>query len=167
MTEPRAEMPAMRDYGVQESTWQPLPWSWAAERLARSKNLWVVTADGSGRPHAMPVWGVWDDDERRFMFSCSPNARKARNLAANPHVTVAVDDTEEVVSVEGTVATVPGGDRMEWWIARYLDKYRPHAESLSADFIRSHLVVEVTPTKALAVIEREGEFNTRPTRWVF
>jgi hypothetical protein len=48
----------MTDYGVPEELEGTLPWSWAEERLAESRNFWLVTADGNGRPHAMPVWGV-------------------------------------------------------------------------------------------------------------
>ena len=38
----RAELPYMPGYGVDAATWEPLPWSWAAERLAASRGFWVV-----------------------------------------------------------------------------------------------------------------------------
>ena len=157
----------MSDYGVDPATWDPLPWSWAAERLGPNKSFWVVTVSGAGRPHAMPVWGVWDDDEHRFAFSCSPNARKARNLVQNPAVVVTVDDTVECLSVEGTAAPVEDEALKAHWIDRYLAKYQPHSAELSGDFILSHLLVEVVPERAFAVIEREEDFATRATRWVF
>ena len=157
----------MAHYGVDPATWEPLPWSWAAERLGPNTSFWVVTVSGAGRPHAMPVWGVWDDDEHRFAFSCSPHARKARNLAQNPAVVVTIDDTVECFSVEGTAATVEDGERAAWWIDRYLAKYQPHSAELTGDFIAANLLVEVTPERAFAVIEREEEFSTRATRWVF
>ena len=72
MAEPIAERPHMPDYGVDTDQWVALPWSWAAERLEQSRNLWVVTASASGRPHALPVWGVWDDDVPGFGWSCAP-----------------------------------------------------------------------------------------------
>lgn len=157
----------MRDYGVGGPSWSPLPWSWAAERLAANKSFWVVTASAAGRPHAMPVWGVWHDGDHRFAFSCSPNARKARNLAENPQAVVTVDDTVECISVEGRAAPVTDGDRREEWIERYLAKYRPIAPELSADFVRGHLLVELAPERAFAVIERDEEFADRATRWRF
>ena len=43
---------------------------------------------------------------------------------------------------------------------------RPSPE-LSGDFVRSHAGFEVTPDRALAVIERDEEFSTRATRWAF
>ena len=90
-TEPIGERPAMADYGVNSPEWKALPWSWAAERLIPNKNYWVITVSAGGSPGAMPVWGVWSDDDYRFMFSCSPNARKARNIRANPRVAFTLD----------------------------------------------------------------------------
>jgi nitroimidazol reductase NimA-like FMN-containing flavoprotein (pyridoxamine 5'-phosphate oxidase superfamily) len=157
----------MPDYGVDTPAWAPLPWSWAAERLVGNRNYWVVTVSGDGHPHALPVWGVWDDGEARFAFSCAPRARKARNLAANPRAVVTTDDTVECLSVEGRAAPVRDDDRQAQWIESYLAKYQPVSPDLSADFLRRNLIVEFEPERAFAVIEREDEFSTRATRWVF
>lgn len=157
----------MPDYGVDTADWSPLPWSWAAERLAGYRNFWIVTASVDGRPHALPVWGVWDDDEQRFAFSCAPGSRKARNLGANPRVVVAGDDTVECISLEGLAALVEPGDRMDRVIELYLAKYRALSPGLDADFIRANNVVEVTPERAFGIIEREEEFSTRATRWTW
>lgn len=157
----------MPDYGVDGPEWEGLPWAWAAERLLANKNFWVVTVSGEGQPHALPVWGVWDDAEGRFAFSCSPRARKARNLAANPRAVVMTDDTVECLSVEGRAEPLQDEPRQEQWIERYLAKYRPMAPDISADFLRQHLMLEFVPERAFAVIEREEEFSTRATRWVF
>jgi nitroimidazol reductase NimA-like FMN-containing flavoprotein (pyridoxamine 5'-phosphate oxidase superfamily) len=160
-------MPMMGDYGVEATTWSPLPWTWAAERLVPGRNYWVVTVSADGRPHALPVWGVWDDGENRFAFSCAPGSRKARNLADNPRVVVMPESTVECISVEGVAAPVATDERQERWIERYLTKYEPLSEGLDADFLRANRFFEVVPDRALAVIEREDEFSTRATRWVF
>jgi nitroimidazol reductase NimA-like FMN-containing flavoprotein (pyridoxamine 5'-phosphate oxidase superfamily) len=157
----------MPDYGVDGPEWEPLPWEWAAERLRANRNFWVVTVSGDGRPHALPVWGVWDTAESRFSFSCSPRARKARNLAANPNAVVMTDDTVECLSVEGRAAPVEDEARQGEWIERYLAKYRPVSPDISEEFLRQHLMMEFVPDRAFAVIEREEEFSTRATRWVF
>lgn len=157
----------MQSYGVDPATWSPLPWSWAAERLVPNRNYWVVTATADGRPHSLPVWGVWDDDEHRFAFSCAPVSRKARNLAANPQMVVTVDDTVECVSVEGRATLVEDEARIGTWIERYLAKYQPIEPELDGEFIASHALFEFTPERAIAVIERVPEFTTKPTRWVF
>lgn len=167
MPEPRAEMPAMAAYGVERTTWTPLPWAWAAERLASNKNFWVVTVSGGGRPHALPVWGVWDDAELRFAFSCADLARKARNLAENPQAVVMTDDTVECLSIEGTAEKVDDRGRRELWAERYVAKYHTYSGGLDIDFVLSNAIFEFRPERAIAVIEREAEFATRPTRWAF
>jgi nitroimidazol reductase NimA-like FMN-containing flavoprotein (pyridoxamine 5'-phosphate oxidase superfamily) len=157
----------MPEYGVETDQWRALPWSWAAQRLIESRNYWLVTVSAAGRPHALPVWGVWDDDEHRFGFSCAPRSRKAANIRANRQVSFAPESTVEAVSVEGTAVLVSDEPRREWWIERYLTKYRPISPELGADFLRANVIVEVAPERAFAIIEREPEFATRATRWRF
>lgn len=167
MAEPRAERPHMPDYGVDAAGWRPLPWSWALAKLGSGHNYWVVTASAAGRPHALPVWGVWDAAEHRFGFSCGPRSRKAADLAANPQAAFAVDDTVECLSVEGRAAAVTDLQRLDAWVERYLAKYGPRASDLSAAFLRANVMVEFVPERAFGVVEREDEFATRATRWVF
>lgn len=157
----------MPEYGVSQHHWRPLPWGWAAERLAAARNYWLVTVSAQARPHALPVWGVWDDAEHRFAFSCAPGSRKARNLSANPRVVVAPEDTVEALSVEGAASRVTEDRRRDHWVHRYLAKYRPVSPDLSGEFIRANALFEVIPEVAFAVVEREAEFATRATRWRF
>lgn len=157
----------MPEYGVDTDQWQPLPWSWAAERLATSRNFWVVTVSAAGRPHALPVWGVWDDGDQRFAFACAASARKARNLAANPQAVVAGEDSMECISVEGLAVPVTDVDRAAVWVDRYLAKYQPFSAELTPEFLGQNVLFELTPERAFAVIEREEEFATRATRWVW
>ena len=166
VTEPLVERPAMPDYGVDSPDWSGLPWAWAAERLATNRNFWVVTANQHGRPHALPVWGVWHDGDHRFAFSCGPRSRKAANIAVNPSVAVTSDSTIECVSIEGKASAVEG-DRADTWIDRYLDKYRGEAPDLTAEFLRANRIFEVRPERAFGIIEREDAFSTRATRWRF
>jgi general stress protein 26 len=156
----------MPDYGVDTPDWRPLPWEWAAERLTVNRNYWLTTVSATGRPHSLPVWGVWDDAEQRFAFSCAASSRKARNLLTNPAVVVAGSDTVECVSVEGTAAIIADDGRREQWIARYVEKYDPGSDEMT-DFVRGHLLVEVTPERAFGIVEREDEFSARATRWHF
>lgn len=160
----------MADYGVPADLTGTLPWTWAQQRLVDSKNYWVVTASAAARPHAMPVWGVWLPEVERFWFSCSPNARKARNIAENPPCVVAVDDTVECVSVEGRARIADpasDGDAIDRAIAAYVTKYwdDPTVHSEMEAFVRSHAIIEVTPDRAFGIIEREDEFAQRATRW--
>ena len=64
MRTPTASRPYMPGYGIAEPEDGQglLPWSWAEERLVSSHDYWVATSRPDGRPHLMPVWGVWFDD---------------------------------------------------------------------------------------------------------
>lgn len=167
MTQPSVERPYMPDYVVAAPGWEGLPWSWASERLVPCRNYWLATATADGRPHSMPVWGVWDEAESRFGFSCAPRARKARNLADNPRMVITGEDTVECVSVEGSATRVRDEDRFGVWVDRYLAKYVPEAPALSAEFLQANLMFEFEPDRAFGIIERDEEFSRRATRWQF
>ncbi len=158
----------MREYGVPTDLDGVLPWSWAEERLVACRNYWLATVSSDGRPHALPVWGVWLREPDRFAFSCAPGSRKARNLRAVARATVAVDDTVECVSVEGRTREVSGEAR-EPAIAQYVAKYEqdPQKRTELGEFLRRNAVFEVTPERAFGIVERPDEFASRATRWVW
>jgi len=109
-------------------------------------------------------------DTERFWFSCSPNARKARNIIENPQCVVMVDDTIECVSVEGRARIVDQdeqADEVDQAVAAYVTKYwsDPAVHADMEAFLRSHAIVEVTPDRAFGIIEREDEFSQAATRW--
>jgi hypothetical protein len=164
---PRTERPAMADYGVPDDLDGALPWSWAEERLTASRNYWVTTVSGQGHPHSMPVWGVWLPDRERFWFSCSPNARKARNIAENDRVVVAPTDTVEVVSLEGRAEDATGGDlevHVQAYVAKYGEEMGMAADQVE-EFLTANASFEVVPDRAFGIIERAEDFSRRATRW--
>lgn len=165
---PDVERPAMAAYGVPDDLDGVLPWSWADERLTSSRNFWIVTASPDARPHAMPVWGIWVSELERFAFSCAPTSRKARNLRGNPQVVIAVDDTVECVSIEGTAQEISGA-RVDMFATAYSRKYEsePNKQAELADFMRENTIFEVVPQRGFGIIEREDEFAQRATRWVW
>ena len=68
-----------------------LPWSRPRELLATdtprpSVTFFLGTVGSDGRPHAAGVGALWLDDA--LYFTSSPEARKARNLVANPACTI-------------------------------------------------------------------------------
>jgi nitroimidazol reductase NimA-like FMN-containing flavoprotein (pyridoxamine 5'-phosphate oxidase superfamily) len=174
MPDPRAVRPSMADYGVPADLDGVLPWSWAEERLVRNRNYWVVTASASGRPHALPVWGVWRTDTdgapgaSGLAFSCAPSARNSRNLAENPQACVTVDDTVECVSVEGVARPVTDAAERAAIVDQYARKYaEPDGREELAGFVAQHALWFVTPERAFGIIEREEEFSARATKWVW
>lgn len=173
-TAPLPERPNMPDYGVDTPEWEGLPWSWAAERLAATRNFWVATVTASGQPHSLPVWGAWDDERLQFSFSCAPTAAKARHLAGNPHVCFTTTDSVECVSVQGVAERITDPDVIARWVPHYLAKYGDEVAGDTGDdgpefgdFLASNAMFVVQPTVAFAIIERPDEFATRATRWRF
>jgi hypothetical protein len=123
-TVPTPSRPGMPDgYGIAKDSEGLLPWSHALERLERSRNYWICTTRPHGRPHAMPVWGVVVDG--RVHFGTSDESVKARNLAANPQVTVHLESGDDCVIVEGTAEQLTGADpdRLDRIRSAYGEKY--------------------------------------------
>jgi nitroimidazol reductase NimA-like FMN-containing flavoprotein (pyridoxamine 5'-phosphate oxidase superfamily) len=102
--EPRRRRPPFEGYGVPEDDDGMLSWSWAVERLERARNYWVSTTRPDGRPHAMPVWGLWLEDA--FVFGSGRDSAKSRNLAANPAIVVHLESGDETVILEGLAEPV-------------------------------------------------------------
>lgn len=157
---PVASRPHMPGYGLPEARSRKglLPWKWAAERLAQRRNYFLATARPDGRPHVMPVWGVWLED--RFYFSTGRQSRKAANLAANPHCVVCPDDGHEAVVLEGMAELV--GQRALF--RRVAKPYKAKYEWELDDGEGSLYVVR--PRVAIGFIEAEG-FTGTATRWRF
>jgi PPOX class probable F420-dependent enzyme len=137
-----------------------LPWPWAEERLLASRNYWVASVWPDGRPHAMPVWAVWDDGV--LWFSSSPRARKVRNLAADPRCVVTTEDATEPVVVEGTAELV-GGRAAAEHVAELMEA--KYGSGITADFLAANAVIRVTPRWAFAIAH--DDFTGSPTRWTF
>ena len=49
----------------------------------------LATVDKNGRPHAAPIWYLYEDGE--IIVSTGPESKKAKNVKANPAVTLVAD----------------------------------------------------------------------------
>jgi general stress protein 26 len=147
--EPRRRRPPFKGYGVPETEEGMLPWDWAVERLAAARNYWVATTRPDGRPHSMPVWGIWLDGA--FFFGSGRNSAKTRNLAANPAIVVHLESGDETVILEGHAEPVLD-DALEQRVdAVYGPKYDFTPESSG----ESDPWFVVRPTRAYAWLERD------------
>lgn len=153
--EPRASKPEFPSaYGLTGKN--PLPWSWAAERLAASRNYWIVTTCADGRPHAMPVWGLWLDDA--VVFSSSPSSVKARNIRREPRLVIHLESGDEVVILEGTAERVPIDDAIaDAYEAKY--GFRPDVSDPDSFW------VSLRPSRAFAWLE--SSYPDTATRFDF
>src|SRR5437763_10532134 len=85
-------------YGISAKAEGFVSWTWVAEQLVASRSYWVCTTRPDGRPHAMPVWGLWLAD--RLLFSTDPTSLKARNFTDRPDVVVHLESGDDVVVLE-------------------------------------------------------------------
>jgi nitroimidazol reductase NimA-like FMN-containing flavoprotein (pyridoxamine 5'-phosphate oxidase superfamily) len=93
---PAASRPQMpKGYGIPPAKRAAdyVTWSWAEERLEKARNYWVATTRPDGRPHLMPVWGVWV--EGALYFGTDRGSRKARNLASNRAIAVHAESADD------------------------------------------------------------------------
>jgi general stress protein 26 len=86
-------------YGIAKGPKGLLAWKDVEQQLAKAKNYWVATTRPDGRPHAMPVWGLWLDGV--FYFSSDGSSRKARNIAASGRAVVHLESGDDAVIIEG------------------------------------------------------------------
>jgi hypothetical protein len=156
--------PYMPGYGVLPADQGTglLPWAWAEERLKSSRNYWLVSTWPDGRPHAMPVWGMWHEDE--FWFSSSKPSRKARNLAANPRCVVTTEDAENPVVVEGAARLITSADELGLMLALENAKYSTTYGIEMLDPVMN-ASFRVRPEWAFGI--QAGDFTGSPTRWDF
>lgn len=164
MTTSKSSRPYMPGYGIQGADEGPglLPWDWAEERLIASRNYWVSSLLPDGRPHMMPVWGVWHTGS--FWFSSSKRSRKTRNLVADPRCTVAIEDALNPVIITGMAALITERESLVTFLAVLNGKY---GTDYAIDFLDPlvNATLRVEPHWAFGL--REDDFTGSPTRWVF
>ena len=157
-TQPRAERPFAPGYGIvgPKQGQGLLPWTWVARKMNRCRTFWLATVHArDARPHVMPVWGVWLDNA--FFFSTGRTSRKGQNLTANPACSVANDDGEEAVILEGQAKQVDDPEALERFAVAYEKKYKWDLRGMAEP------IFEVRPTKVFGFIEKS--FPKSATRW--
>ena len=145
------------DYGIATTPDGQLPWSWVIERLTSSRNYWICTTRADGRPHAMPVWGLWLTDA--IVFSTDPASIKGRNLAARPELVVHLESGDETVIAEGRAERLTADELPIDFVAAYEAKYGHHVDTSNPMFGFYRL----RPSRVLAW--READFPTSATRF--
>ncbi len=145
-----------KSYGIPETEDSLLTWDWVMERVVSPTNYWISTVTPAGKPHAVPVWGVWVDGT--FYHGGGDDTRRGKNLAQNPHITMHLESGSEVVIIEG--------------ITEKLTEETIHhelAKRLDTEYMRKYdmehglPVWRLVPHKAFAW----AEYPTTVTRWTF
>jgi general stress protein 26 len=135
-------------------------WDAAQEKLRSAHNYWIGSTRPDGRPHAMPVWGLWW--EEAFYFSTDPGSRKGRNMAAQPEVVVHLESGDEVVILEGRVGIEQDARVLEALDQEYYQKYQFHLTGSEAP---DGSVYRLKPRTVFAWLEKN--FPESALRWRF
>jgi general stress protein 26 len=109
------------------------PWGDIERLFTEAQLYWIITVRVDGRPHAVPLVGVWHDGA--FAFCTGAEEQKHRNLDANTQVAVTTGSTgangwnsgRDVV-LEGTAVRVTDPEALQSladaWLAKYGDDWR-------------------------------------------
>jgi len=143
-----------------------LPWQWAKERLEKGRTYFIATSDLAGKPHVMPVWGVWFNDS--FFFSTGNESRKARNLSVNPRCSVAMEfdsgrrpkkgQIKDAIIFEGLADLITDSRTRKKFSAIYEDKYAWNMEGFDEPIYR---------IRAQVVFGLTSQMTDTATRWRF
>jgi len=107
---------------------------------AKARNVWFASVRPDGRPHLVPIWFVVDGE--RWYVCTSPASVKARNLQANPSVSLALEDGDHPYVVEGQARPV---DLTDGVVQKFKAKYD---WDITADSQYTQLI-EVTVSRQL------------------
>lgn len=175
------ERPVVPDgYGLPDDDTGLQEWSLAESKLAQAETVWLATTRPDGRPHVVPRWGVWLDNQ--FFYDGAPTTRHVRNLTAhgspgdrcndpdNPRgaMTLHSESGTDVVIVNGTSGPTPAPSP---WLAVQLAaafhaKYKSQGFAPSWDAWSGQDaggLCRFAPVDALAW----ANFPTDMTRWVW
>ena len=98
-----------------------IPWNKIDNWLRAARSIWISTTRPDSRPHAVPVWFIWD--EPNVYFISARSLQKSRNLARQPWIVVHLGDGDDVVILEGPVEIVTEREEQEQVDAAYRAKY--------------------------------------------
>ena len=98
-----------------------IPWSKMDHSLRAFRSIWISTTRPDGRPHAVPVWYIWDG--RNLYFISGRNLQKAKNLAHQAWIVVHAGDGDDVILLEGRAEIVTKREEMERIDEAYRAKY--------------------------------------------
>lgn len=162
MQEPKISRPVFPPGYVDQPKAQ-VSWEYVAQRLADAKNYWLCSVRPNARPHAVPRWGVFVDG--KLYYDGSPETRHARNLAANPFVTMHLESGDQAIIAEGDAreAGRPAKELAQRIAAAYRSKYASFGYAPEPDQWDEGGLYIFTPHKILAWTS----FAEDPTKFTF
>jgi PPOX class probable F420-dependent enzyme len=126
----------------------PVVWERVDRQLREARNYWLTTTRADGRPHAMPIWGVWLAGA--LWFGTGLESVKGRNLARDPRCTLHLESGDDVVILDGVAERAEDDDAY----AAYSKKYDMPADAASfAALPQVGALFRFTPTTVHAWLE--------------
>ena len=110
-------------------------------RLETDLTAWLTTVTADGRLQSSAVWFLWVDDE--FVVFSRAGAPRARNIAANGHVSIHLNSDDKgdgIVTFEAEARLEPGAppaSAIPAYVAKYgglIKAYGWTPESFSRDY---------------------------------
>ena len=123
----------------------PLVWTAVRTELERAQHYWIATVRPDGRPHVVPVEGLWVDDA--WYYSGSKETIHYRSVAANPQAAMHLEAATKVFVVEGEVLPI---DPAQTLVARLAKAWRQKYGYAPPDADESVGVLRLTPRSILA-----------------
>ena len=151
----RLHLPDSFGFNVDDYPFTPMSWDWVTGQLRAARNYWVASTRPSGRPHSVPVWGVWADDA--FHFATDPLGVTARNLTANPEAVVNLESGDDVVILEGRFTLADSTPGIQ---AAFNEKYE-------MPWGAEETIPVFTLCVAKALAWTEANYPANATRWRF
>lgn len=119
-------------------------------RLEKDMVIWITTVGRDSRPHAVPVWFLWNGDS--FLIYSVPG-QKVRDIRANRNVQLHLntDRTGNVVIRFDGVARIVRKEPPAYRVAKYLARYREQIKGFGwtpkqfSD--QYHVAIRVRPTR--------------------
>jgi hypothetical protein len=146
-------------FGAAPADGTVLSWPTVEGWLVEARNYWVCTRRADGRPHAIPVWGLWT--EGALWFSTDPASLKARNIARAPETVVHLESGDDVCVLDGSARAVLAADLPTGFLDRYDAKYQFRLDLSNPNF--GLFVFD----PRVALTWRESDLPMSATRWTF
>jgi O-acetyl-ADP-ribose deacetylase (regulator of RNase III) len=153
-------------YGLPDDDTGLQDWTTAESKLAHADTVWLATTRPDGRPHVVPRWGVWLDNQ--FFYDGAPTTVHVRNLAANDRTALHLESGTDVVIVNGVSGptTPPSTWLAVQLVAAYHHKYGAQGYTPGLDAWSDEIaggLCRFVPHDAMAW----ASFPTDATRWTF
>lgn len=142
-------------FGLPEDSEGMFAWEELREPLETAQLYWVATVRPEGRPHAVPLWGMWLNNT--FYFELNPGTRRERNLDANPEIVVHLERGNLAIIVEGRADYIKPDAALDTQLADAFEAKYNYRPELGQDWRVVH------PRVVLAW----DTFPTSPTRFRF